>query len=160
MYGRDVPVDNPDWHNRPFPFKGAKQLRRLLWHGTDIESLSQALPQCPHVTTMKFLISSYYEDWTIERLQTWPTYTSLRQLEMDTVVIGNEIGWSCLLLPFARFSRKVAILFCSCLQSSLCSRWERLQFPSSIRKLLEGSVYNNVPQSALREGYHRLVPYL
>ena len=95
------------WDDHPFPFKRAEQLRRLSWHGSDMEPLSKALPNCPNVTALNFTLYGWEDEWTIERLQEWPSYTTLRQLEIDLVKISDEIGWSCLLLPFARFSRQV-----------------------------------------------------
>ena len=110
VYGDNAPSTNFVWHNHPFPFKAAKRLRQLTWHGTDVESVRQALPKCPNVTSMKFVLTGYAEPWTIDRLQAMPTFTTLRQMEMGTLEVGNDIRWSCFLLPFARFSRQVASL--------------------------------------------------
>ena len=107
VYGDNALAQDPEWHNHPFPFNGAKQLRQVSWRGTDIESLSQALPNCPNVTALNFTLSTDYGSWTFEKLQAWPTFTTLRRLELDCLRVGDDIGWSCFLLPFARFSRQV-----------------------------------------------------
>ena len=110
VYGVNPPGHGDTWVNHPFPFNGAKTLQQVTWTGTDIESLSQALPDCPNVTALNFTLRccyGYEPAWTIERLQMWPGLTQLRQLDIEWVEISNDIGWSCFLHPFARFSRQV-----------------------------------------------------